>query len=52
MDLFGIWAIILQAIGFAAANPKKLSFGKSLGIVLGVFAVFLLLGMGLALAFG
>jgi len=51
VDLFGIWSIILLAIGFAAANPKKLSFGKSLGIVLGVFAVFLLFGLGMALIF-
>lgn len=51
-DLFGIWVVILLAIGFAAANPKKLSLGKSFGIVLGVFFAFLLLGVGLALAFG
>jgi hypothetical protein len=51
VDLFGIWVLILLAMGFAATNPKKLSFGKSLGIVLGVFCVFLLLGLGIAAIF-
>ena len=48
VDLFGIWAMILLAIGFAATNPKKLSFGKSLGIVLGVVMVLTLFFTGLA----
>lgn len=50
-DVFGIWALILLAMGFAATNPKKLSFGKSLGLVLGVTLAFLLLGVGIALIF-
>jgi hypothetical protein len=36
LDIFAIWAIILVAIGFSAADPKKLPFGKSLGIAIGV----------------
>lgn len=36
LDIFAIWAIVLVAIGFSAADPKKLPFGKSLGIAIGV----------------
>jgi len=36
LDIFAIWAIILVAIGFSAADPKKLPFGKSLRIAIGV----------------
>jgi len=36
LDIFSIWAIILVAIGFAVADPKKLPFGKSIGIAIGV----------------
>src|SRR5690242_19635057 len=28
VDVFAIWAAVLVAIGFAAANPRKLTFGK------------------------
>jgi hypothetical protein len=35
LDIFAIWALVLVAIGFAAADPKKLSFGKSFGIAVG-----------------
>jgi hypothetical protein len=51
IDVFGIWCMILVAIAFTAANPKKLTFGKSLGIVLGVYAVLTLIGVGIAAAF-
>lgn len=50
MDVFILWIIILIAIGFAAANPKKLKGGKSFGIAFGVFAFYLLLRVGLAFA--
>ncbi|HET6930860.1 MAG TPA: YIP1 family protein [Candidatus Acidoferrum sp.] len=36
LDIFTIWALVLVAVGFAAADPKKLPFGKSLGIAIGV----------------
>jgi hypothetical protein len=36
-DVFGIWAVILIALGFSAADPKKLPFGKSLAIAFGFF---------------
>jgi len=51
IDVFGIWAMILVAIAFTAANPRKLTFGKSLGIVLTVYVVFALIGVGIASVF-
>jgi hypothetical protein len=36
LDVFGIWAVILIAFGFSAADPKKLPLGKSLGISFGI----------------
>ncbi|HLZ50289.1 MAG TPA: YIP1 family protein [Candidatus Acidoferrum sp.] len=37
VDVFGIWAVILVALGFSAADPKKLPLGKSLAIAFGFF---------------
>lgn len=48
LDIFVLWSIVLMAIAFSAANPKKISFGKGLGITLGVFALFTLLFTGIA----
>ena len=42
LDVFGIWALILMAVGFSATDPKKLPFGKSLGIVATVSVGFML----------
>jgi len=36
LDLFAIWALVLVAIGVSAADPKKVPFGKSLGISVGL----------------
>lgn len=51
LDLFTFWVIILQAIGFRATNPKKISFGQAIGIVLMLWLVFVLVKVGLAAAF-
>jgi hypothetical protein len=48
IDVFLIWVVILIAIGFAAANPKKLKGGKSFGIAFGVFALYVVLRVGFA----
>ena len=42
LDVFAIWALILAAIGFSAADPKKVPIGKSLGIVFGIWFSFML----------
>ncbi len=51
LDIFGIWALILIAVAFTAADPKKVPFGKSLGIVIGVTLCFLAFFTGLASIF-
>ena len=51
IDMFSFWVFTLQAIGFAAASPKKLSFGKALAIIFLVWAIWVLFKSGLAGAF-
>ncbi len=43
LDIFVIWLLALLAIGFAAANPKKISKGGAFGVVFGVWAAFVLI---------
>lgn len=50
-DIFSFWILALIATGFSAANPRKLPFGKSLGIALGVWAFFVILRVGVAWIF-
>jgi Yip1 domain len=51
LDLFTFWVLALQAIGFSATNPKKISFGKALSYILVVWLFFVLVKVGLAAAF-
>jgi hypothetical protein len=51
LDVFGLWALVLTAIGFSQTDPKKLSLGKSFGIVFGISIVLLLIFTGLASLF-
>lgn len=51
LDLFTFWALILQAIGFSATNPKKLSIGKAFGTIFAVWLLYVLVKVGLAAAF-
>lgn len=51
VDIFILWMTILVAVGFAAANPKKLKGGKSFSIAFGLLAVWIILRVGLAFAF-
>jgi hypothetical protein len=51
LDLFVFWILFMLATGFTAANPKKLTLGKSLGIVIGVWAVYVLVKVGWTAAF-
>jgi hypothetical protein len=43
LDIFAIWAVILMAIGFSAADPKKVPLGKALGISFGTTYSLILL---------
>lgn len=51
VDIFSLWTIILFAIGFRAADPKKLSFGKAFTVVLLVWSFGVLVKVGIASAF-
>lgn len=51
IDVFTIWTLILIAIGFSVINTKKLKLGSSLGVALGVFAVWVVLRTGIAFIF-
>jgi hypothetical protein len=47
-DIFSFWMLILIAVGFAAASPRKLKFSKAFGIVLALWAVFVVVRVGWA----
>jgi hypothetical protein len=51
IDIFTIWVLILLATGFAAAG-RKISRGSSFAGVIGTWAVYVLVKMGWAAAFG
>ena len=42
LELFWIWCMILVAIGFTAANPRKVKPGTAYGIVFGLWAIWVL----------
>jgi hypothetical protein len=48
LELFWIWCLVLVAIGFAAANPRKVKPGAAFGIVFGLWAVWILAKVGWA----
>jgi Yip1 domain len=48
IDILAIWITLLIAAGFAAANPKRLPGNRSFNIAFGVFAVYIVIRMGLA----
>jgi Yip1 domain len=51
LDLFSFWTLILLAIGYRAADPKKISFGMALGAVVGVWLIFVIIRVGWVAAF-
>jgi hypothetical protein len=50
-DLFSFWTMILMAFGYSATNPKKISFGKAFGTVVGIWLLYVVVKVGLAAAF-
>ncbi|MFZ0036011.1 MAG: YIP1 family protein [Candidatus Acidiferrales bacterium] len=50
-DIFAFWVMVLMAIGFSAASPKKVTFGKGLTIVVAVWALWVLIHVGWVGAF-
>lgn len=51
VDLLAIWITLLIAVGFAAVNPKKLQGGTPFAIAFGVFAIYIVIRVGLAFVF-
>lgn len=52
IDLFNVWTIALIAIGLSTMTKGKISVGKALAGVLGLFVVWVLLATGWAAIFG
>lgn len=50
-ELFWLWTIVLLGIGYAAVNPKKLTTGKAIGIVVGVWLAWVVLKTGASFIF-
>jgi hypothetical protein len=50
-DLFTFWSMILMGIGYSAVNPKKISFGKALGTIVVVWAIYVVCKVGISAAF-
>lgn len=48
LDIFVFWILILLAVGFAAVNPKKLKGATPFAIAFGVWAIFVVLRVGVA----
>jgi hypothetical protein len=52
LDIFSFWIMALLVIGFAAANPKKISTAGACGVVFGVWGVYVLVKVMLSVIFG
>jgi hypothetical protein len=50
-DLFVFWYMILMSVGYSATKPKKISFGKALGTIVGVWLFYVIVKVGFAAAF-
>ena len=50
-DLFSVWMMILMAVGYSAAAPKKLSAGRAFSWIFAVWFVYVLVKVGLTAAF-
>jgi hypothetical protein len=48
LELFWIWCLVLLAVGFSAANPKKIKFGSAFGTVFGLWLLWVLAKVGWA----
>jgi hypothetical protein len=51
LDVFSFWMMSLMAIGYSAAAPKKLSFGKAFFYIFAVWFVYVLVKVGATAAF-
>jgi Yip1 domain len=51
IDIFVLWITVLMAVGFGAANPKKLKGGKPYSIAFGMLALWVIIRVGAAFIF-
>lgn len=51
LDIFSFWIMALMGVGYSAANPRKLSFGKAFSIVFVCWLIYVIAKVGLAAAF-
>lgn len=51
VELFWFWTMILLAVGFGAINKKKMGAGKALGIIGGIWLVWVFVKTSLAAVF-
>jgi hypothetical protein len=51
IDLMWIWTLALLAIGYTAANPRKIQTGSAYTIVFGMWILWVVLKVGFAAAF-
>ena len=51
LDLFVFWYLLLMSIGYSATDPKKISFGKAFGTVVGVWLLYVIVKVGFTAAF-
>lgn len=50
-DIFVFWTMILMALGYSAADPKKISFGKALVTIAIVWIFYIAVKVGFTAAF-
>ena len=50
-ELFWFWVIYLMAVGYSAASPKKVSVGKALGIIIGIWLLGVFIKVAMTAAF-
>jgi hypothetical protein len=51
LDVFSFWTMILMAIGYSAAAPKKLSFGKAFISIFVTWLLYVVAKVGITAAF-
>jgi hypothetical protein len=51
VDLFVFWEMILLAVGYSAAAPKKVSFGGALAWIFALWVLVVMIRVGFAAAF-
>lgn len=51
LDIFSFWIMALMGLGYSAAEPKKLSFGKAFGTILALWFIVVLIKVGWAAMF-